>query len=79
VPILKASYIFKRPYAWEKVPRFNARINQGIDHGRNWNDSDVLYSKLQTILQREESSAVAPHKTFFSNLIDCMVIGITHI
>ena len=31
----RVSYVFMRPYGWEKVPMFNARINQGIDHGCN--------------------------------------------
>jgi hypothetical protein len=39
-----SSYVFKRPYAWEEVPMFNARMNQAIDHGCNWNDGDILYS-----------------------------------
>ena len=28
-----SSYIFKRPYAWDEMPVFNARINNAIDHG----------------------------------------------
>jgi hypothetical protein len=32
-----SSYVFKRPYAWEEVPMLNANINQGMDHGCNWN------------------------------------------
>jgi hypothetical protein len=47
-----SSYVFKRPYSWEKVPAFNARINQAIDHGFNWNDGDVLYSELETATSR---------------------------
>jgi rRNA maturation protein Rpf1 len=27
-----SSYIFKRPYVWEEVPMFNARMNQAIGH-----------------------------------------------
>ena len=37
-----SSYVFTRPYVWEEVPSFNARMNQAIDHGCNWNDGDVL-------------------------------------
>ena len=78
-----SSYIFKKPYGWEKVPMCNARINEAIDQGCNWNDGDVLYSELQTVLHRETSSAVViycfgPLKTqfiiFFLNaqlLISC--------
>jgi rRNA maturation protein Rpf1 len=54
-----SSYVFKRPYNWEDVPMLNARINHAIDHGCNWNDGDVLYSELETVLLREASSAVA--------------------
>jgi hypothetical protein len=53
-----SSYVFKRPYGWEDVPFFNARMNQAIDHGCNWNDGDVLYSELETVLHREALSAV---------------------
>ena len=55
---------------------FNSRINQAIDHGCNWNDGDILYSELETVLQREASSSVAiyyfgPQKSAFTrNLID---------
>ena len=52
-------YVFKRPYVWEDVPSFNARMNQANDYGCNWNDGDVLYSELETLLHREASSAVA--------------------
>ena len=61
---------------------FNARINEAIDHGCNWNDCDVLYSELETVLHREASSAVAiycfgPLKTqFISGLLDSTVIVI---
>jgi hypothetical protein len=37
----------------------NARINQVMDRGCNWNDGDILYSELQIILHREASSAIA--------------------
>jgi hypothetical protein len=55
---------------------FKARMIQDIDHGCNWNDDDILYSDLETVLHREVSTAVAmyyfpPQKTaFISNLID---------
>ena len=39
-----SSYIFKRPYTWDEVPVFNARINHAIDRGCNWNDGNILYS-----------------------------------
>ena len=77
-----SSYIFKKPYGWEEVPMFNARINEAIDHGCNWNDGDVLYSELETVLHREASSAVAiycfgPLKTqFISGLLERTVIDI---
>ena len=80
-----SSYVFKRPYGWEEVPPFNARMNQAIDHGCNWNDGDVLYSELETVLRREASSAVAiycfgPQKTqFISSLIERTVIDITQL
>jgi len=80
-----SSYVFKRPYSWEEVPSFNARMNQAIDHGCNWNDGDVLYSELETVLHREASSAVAiycigPQKTqFISGLMDRTVIDITQL
>jgi hypothetical protein len=51
-----SSYVFKRPYNWEDVPIFNTRINETLDHGGNWNDSDVFYSELETVLHREASS-----------------------
>ena len=56
-----ASYLFQRPYGWEEVPMFNARINEAIDHGCNWNDGDVLYSELETVVHREATSAVAKY------------------
>jgi hypothetical protein len=63
-----SSYVFKKPYGWEEVPMFNARMNQAIGHGCKWNDDDVLYSEMETVLHREVSSAVAiyyfgPQKT----------------
>lgn len=80
-----SSYIFKRPYSWEEVPMFNAKMNQATDHGCNWNDGDVPYSELETVLHREVSSAVAvycfgPQKTnFISSLIERTVIDITQL
>ena len=38
-----SSHVFKRPYVWEEVPSFNARMKQAFDHGCNRNDDDVLY------------------------------------
>jgi len=35
-----SSHVFKRPYSWEDLPSFNVRLNQAIDHGRNWNDGE---------------------------------------
>ena len=61
---------------------FNARINEAIHHGCNWNDGDVLYSELETVLHREASPAVAiycfgPLKTqFISGLLERTVIDI---
>jgi len=43
-----SSYVFKRPYGWEEVRSFNARMNQSIDHGCKWNDGDVLYSDMES-------------------------------
>jgi hypothetical protein len=54
-----SSYVFKRPYGLEVVPMFNVRMNEAIDHGFNWNDGDVPYSELESVLHREASSAVA--------------------
>ena len=64
---------------------FNSRMNQVIGHGCNWNDGDVPYSELETVLHREVSSAVAiycfgPEKTnFISGLLDRTVIDITQL
>jgi len=64
---------------------FNARINQAIGHGCNWNDGDLPYSELETVLRHEVSSAVAiycfgPQKTnIISGLIDRTVIDITQL
>jgi hypothetical protein len=40
---------------------FTAKLNSAITHSINWNDGDVQYSELQTVLHRELSSAVAIH------------------
>jgi len=62
------------------VPSFNARMNQAIDHGHNWNGGDVLYSELETVLHREASSDVeiycfGPQKTQFTGgLIDLQLL-----
>jgi hypothetical protein len=80
-----SSYIFKRPYGWEELPQFNARMNEVITHGCNWNDGDVLYTELEIVLHREASSAVAiycfgPLKTtFISGLIGRKIIDITQL
>jgi len=79
-----SSCVLKRPYGWEEVPMFNARKNQAIDDGCNWND-DVPYSELETVLHREVSSAVAiyyfgPQNTnFISGLIDRTFIDIAQL
>jgi hypothetical protein len=76
-----SSYVFKRPYGWQ----FNARMNQAIDHGCNCNDVDVLYSELETVLNREASSVVAIHSfgpqkiQFIRSLIERTVIDITQL
>jgi len=54
-----SSHVFKRPYGSEEVPLFDARMNQAIDHGCNWNDGDISYSKQETVLHREASSVFA--------------------
>jgi hypothetical protein len=41
-----SSYVFKRQYGSEEVLIFNARMNQAIGYGCNWNDGDVSYSEL---------------------------------
>jgi hypothetical protein len=76
------SYIFKKPYGLEAVSMFTAELNEAVDHGCNWNESDITYSELETVLHREASSAVAfycyvPQKTkFISELIQRTVIDI---
>ena len=51
--VIGSRHVFKRPYGWKEVPMFNARMNQAIGHGCNWNDGDVPYSELETLLHRE--------------------------
>jgi len=64
---------------------FDARMNETIDHGCNWNDRHVLYSELETVVHREATSAVAiycfgPQKTqFISSHIDRAAIDITQL
>ena len=64
---------------------FNARINEAFDHDCNWNDGDVLYSELETVLHREASSAVVmycfgPQKTqFISGIFERTVIDISQL
>jgi hypothetical protein len=80
-----SSYDFKRPYGWEDIPMFDARMNETIDHGCNWNDSHVLYSELETVVHRESSSVVAiycfgPQNTqCISSHIDRAAIDITQL
>jgi len=64
---------------------FSAEINEAIDHGCNWNDGDMLYSELETVVHREASSAVAisyfePQKSQFINgLIERTVIDVSQL
>ena len=80
-----SSYVFKNPYSWEEVTKFNAKINQAVNHGCNCNGGDILYSELETVLHREASLAVAiycfgPQKTqFISGLFDRIVIDTTQL
>ena len=75
----------KRPYGWKELPSFNARMNHAIHHGCNWNDVDVLYSELQTVLHREASTVVAIYwlrsqkVQFIKGLTDRAVIDITQL
>ena len=81
--LIESRHVFKRPYSWEEITALNARINQAIDHGCNWNDGNILYSQLEIVQHREASSAVAIYcfwyqKTqFISGLMDLTVIDIT--
>jgi hypothetical protein len=80
-----SSYVFKKPYCWDELPMFNARLKSAITHSCNWNDCDVLYSELKTVLHRGVSSAVAIYcfgyqKTnFISGIIGRTVIDITEL
>jgi hypothetical protein len=80
-----SSYVFKNPYCWDELSMFTAKLNSAITHSCNWNDGDILYSQLQTVLHREVSSAVAIYcfgyqKThFISSLIGRTVIDITEL
>ena len=38
---------------------FNVGMCEAIDHGCNWDAGDVLYLDLETVVNREASSAVA--------------------
>jgi hypothetical protein len=52
-----SSCVFKRLYGWEEIRVIDASMNEAIGHGCNWNN-DVLYSELETVVNREASSAV---------------------
>jgi hypothetical protein len=60
-------------------------MNQVIEEGFNWNDSDIPYSELETVLHREASYAVAIYRfglqktEFISCLIERTVIDITQL
>jgi hypothetical protein len=41
-----SSYIFKKPYVWQAVSMFTAQLNESVNHGCNWNDSDILSWKI---------------------------------
>ena len=76
--------MFNRPHSWEELS-FNFRTNEAIDHGCNWYDGYVPYSELESMLQREASSAVAIYcfglaKTeFIISIINRTVIDIFQI
>ena len=79
-----SSYIFKRPYTWDEVPVFNARlIMLSIVVATGMTATYCI--QLETVLRREASSAVAiycfgPQKSaFISNLIYRIVIDITQL
>jgi len=75
-----SSYVSKSPYSWEKVPSFNAQINQAVNHGCNWNYGDIPYSEIETVLHREASLAIAiycfgPQNTqLISGLLDLQLL-----
>jgi hypothetical protein len=60
-------------------------MNQSIDHGCDWNDGDILYSELETVLDRETPSAVAiycfgpKNAAFITGLINRTVIDIAQL
>ena len=64
---------------------FNARINEAMEHGSNWNKGDVLCCGLETVVHRDASSAVAihgfgPKKTqFISRIIERTFVDITKV
>jgi len=79
-----SSYVFNRPCGWEEVPMFNARMNQAIDNGCNWNDGDVPYAELETVLHREASSLLQSIASDFRRqnllaVIDHTVIDMTQL
>jgi hypothetical protein len=80
-----SSYVFKKPYCWDELPMFTAKLNSAITHSINRNDGDILYSELQTVLHRKVSSAVEIYcfgcqKTnFICGLIGRTVIDITEL
>ena len=81
----RVSYVFKRPYSWEEVTSCNARMNQVIDQGCNWNVDHVLYSELETVLHRDALSSVATccfghqNTQFINCLMDRTVIDISQL
>jgi hypothetical protein len=64
---------------------FTDKLNSAITHSCNWDDGDILYSELQTVLHREVSSAVAIYSfgyqktNFISGLLGRTVIDITEL
>jgi len=60
-------------------------MDQVIEHWCNWNDVDILYSGLDTVLHREATSAITiyyfrPQKTqFISGLMGRRVIDNTQL
>jgi len=82
----RGRFICLRYQMWKSTgTRINARTNQAIDWGCNWNDGDILYSELETVLHGETSSAVTIYcfgpqiKQFISGLIDRTFIDITQL
>ena len=61
-----------------KVPAFNARVNQTIDHGYNWDDGDVLAGNCVT--SGITVYCFGPHKAqFISGLIHRKFIDINQL